>query len=207
MRFRLRSRPSPPEFRFLEPGPLVDAELELVPPSYNLLEAMMASCLHPLTMRDEPDAAMTSKADLMRQLDLWPGGRQPADPMLGTVASYHFWMQVQTGRDTPAVAGSVALRIAEGPEIEMYYGHTGYHVYPPYRGHRYAERAVRLLLPLARAHGLAVLWITANPDNYASRRTCERLGATFVDVVPVPRKHVLYKRGDHHKCRYRIELA
>src|SRR5690606_16464669 len=71
MRFSLKPRPSPPAFRFLEPGRLVDRELELVPPSYALLEAVMASCLHPRTLREEPDAAMTSKTDLMRQLDQW----------------------------------------------------------------------------------------------------------------------------------------
>lgn len=167
----------------------------------------MASCMHPLTMRDQPDAAMTSKADLMRQLDLWPDGHQPPDPMIGTVPSYHFWMRIETESGVPAVAGSVALRIATGAEMELYYGHVGYHVYPPYRGHHYAERSVRLLLPLARAHGLKELWITANPDNIASRRTCERLGSEFVEVVPVPRRHPLYKRGDHQKCRYRLPLG
>ena len=41
---------------------------------------------------------------------------------------------------------------------------------------------------LARAHGHSLLWITCNPDNLASRRSCERLGAQYVDIVPVPRE-------------------
>ena len=36
---------------------------------------------------------------------------------------------------------------------------------------------MRLLLPLARRHGLQTVWITCNPDNWASRRTCELAGA------------------------------
>ena len=58
------------------------------------------------------------------------------------------------------------------------------------------------LLPLTQRHGLDVLWITCNPDNIASRRTCERLGATLVDIIPVPKDHELYARGDHQKCTH-----
>ena len=77
---------------------------------------------------------------------------------------------------------------------------------PPARGRRYAERSCRLLFPLARAHGIKTLWITCNPDNFASRRTCERLGMRLIDTVPVPDTDPLYARGDRVKCRYRIEL-
>jgi tagatose 1,6-diphosphate aldolase len=62
-------------------------------------------------------------------------------------------------------------------------------------------------MPLARRHGINPLWITCNPDNHASRRTCERLGATLVEIVPVPVGHTLYQRGEREKCRYRVDLA
>jgi len=60
--------------------------------------------------------------------------------------------------------------------------------------------------PLARRHDLGVVWITCNPDNWASRRTCELAGAQFVEIVPVPEDHELYLQGDRQKCRYRIDL-
>jgi tagatose 1,6-diphosphate aldolase len=104
------------------------------------------------------------------------------------------------------IAGGIGLRIGSNQKIEMYYGHLGYHVYPPARGRHYAERSVRLLLPLARRHGLTTLWITCNPDNLGSRRTCEHLGATLVSIVPVPEDDTLYARGDREKCRYRLNL-
>jgi tagatose 1,6-diphosphate aldolase len=104
------------------------------------------------------------------------------------------------------IAGAIGFRIGSNHTIEMYYGHFGYHVYPPARGHHYAERACRLLLPLAYRHGLRTLWITCNPDNYASRRTCERLGARLVSIVPVPEEDALYVRGDREKCRYSLDL-
>ena len=88
----------------------------------------------------------------------------------------------------------------------MYSGNVGYHVYPPARGRHFAERASRLLFGLARRHGMERLWITCNPDNLASRRTCERLGMHLVDTVPVPDTDPLYARGDRLKCRYRLDL-
>jgi tagatose 1,6-diphosphate aldolase len=86
----------------------------------------------------------------------------------------------------------------------MYLGHVGYNVYPPARGRRLAARAVRLLLPFARRLGLSPLWITCNPDNLASRRTCEIAGGRLIDVVPLPADHPLHARGEREKCRYRF---
>src|SRR5215204_4797163 len=73
-------------------------------------------------------------------------------------------------------------------------------------GHRFAERSCRLILPLARRHGFDTLWITCNPDNVASRRTCERLGAELVGIVDVPPDNDVYERGSERKCRYRLAL-
>ena len=50
------------------------------------------------------------------------------------------------------------------------------------------------------------LWITCNPDNFASRCTCERLGCKLVEIVRVPPGHTLYQRGEFEKCRYRLDL-
>ncbi len=195
------------DFRHLDPGRLVDGELDLVPPAVDLVEAVMAACMHPLTVRQEPEMASTTRQELLHLIQLHPGGLQKGNPFGASVPGYHFWMRIETPAEGMSIAGGVSLRIGWTKDVELYYGHIGYHVYPPFRGRHYAERAVRLLLPLARAHGLKTLWITTNPDNHASRRTCERLGATLVEIVSVPKHHALYQRGDHAKCRYRIKLA
>jgi tagatose 1,6-diphosphate aldolase len=62
-----------------------------------------------------------------------------------------------------------------------------------------------LLLPLARSHGLMTIWITCNPDNFASRRTCELAGATLVEIVDLPEDNDMYQRGERQKCRYRLD--
>jgi tagatose 1,6-diphosphate aldolase len=104
------------------------------------------------------------------------------------------------------MAGGVGLRVGYTAELELYSGHIGYHVYPPARGRHLAERACRLLLNLARRHEMSELWITCNPDNFASRRTCERLGAQFVETVLIPADHPFYLRGERAKCRYLLRL-
>ena len=131
----------------------------------------------------------------------------PADPIKKYSPSYHFIMHVH-GRvfSGGSDAGRINLRIGENRDLEYYAGHIGYNVAPAFRGHHYAGRACRLLLPLVRMHGLRTLWITCNPDNIASRRTCEWLGAQFVEIVPVPVDHEIYFSGDREKCRYRLDL-
>jgi tagatose 1,6-diphosphate aldolase len=102
--------------------------------------------------------------------------------------------------------GRIQLRVRNTHHTLMYEGHVGYRVFPEYRGHRYAARACRLLVPLARRHGMEALWITCDPDNAASRRTCELAGAQLVEIVDVPEESDMYLRGVRQKCRYRIDL-
>jgi tagatose 1,6-diphosphate aldolase len=102
--------------------------------------------------------------------------------------------------------GFINLRVGQGENLIRYRGHIGYGVNPEYRGHGYAARACCLLLPLSRRHGLNPLWITCNPDNIASRKTCERLGAQLVEVVTVPEGTEAYRAGARQKYRYRLGL-
>lgn len=128
---------------------------------------------------------------------------RPADPDRGLVPEYGFRMTLAGG---DAEIGGINLRIGDTERLRLYAGHFGYGVHPEQRGHRYAARACRLLLPLARRHGLKTLWVTCNPENVASRRTCELAGARFVEIVDVPEDTDIYQRGEHQKCRYRVDL-
>jgi tagatose 1,6-diphosphate aldolase len=51
------------------------------------------------------------------------------------------------------------------------------------------------------------LWITCNPENVASRRTCEFAGAEFVEIVDLPTNIDMYLEGERQKCRYRLAVA
>lgn len=125
----------------------------------------------------------------------------PADPAREWLPDYAFEMRVN-GRK----AGRLNMRIGETPAIAGYHGHIGYAVEPEFRGNHYAERACRMVLPIAKAHGQDVVWICCNPNNAASRRTLERLGAELVEIVPLPESSPLHAMGDRESCRYRLVI-
>ena len=129
--------------------------------------------------------------------------RSPSNIAMDQMPAYVFDMRHTL---TNQRMGGIDLRLGDSYNLCMYGGQIGYGVDPVYRGQHYAARAVRLLLPLARQHGFSELWITCNPDNFASRRSCELAGAKLVGIVPIPEDLDLYQEGEREKCRYRIEL-
>jgi tagatose 1,6-diphosphate aldolase len=196
-------------FVFLDPGPLRDGDLQLIPPEPSWIDPVLLACQHPLTVREDPLDAATTRAKLLEFLKVAPMGRQDGDSGVGRLPAYHFWMRVDPPVGDPPIkiAGGMGLRIGTNREIELYSGNIGYHVYPPARGRHFSERACRLVFPLARRHGMDHLWITCNPDNVASRRTCERLGATLVEIVTIPKDHPFRARGETEKCRFFVDLT
>ena len=136
-------------------------------------------------------------------LELVLAERYPGNPDVGHVPEYKFKI-MRVGQDKRI--GHIHVRIGDNEHIVMYAGNIGYGVDEEYRGHRYAARSCRLLLPLARSHGLEALWITSNPDNVASRRTCELVGAEFVEIVDLPKDTDMYQKGERQKCRCRLDL-
>ena len=192
-------------FEFVDPGPLRDGELSLVQPALADADDFLISARHPLCLGSED--ANVSRDGLRAFLKAAPLGRESPNTFLGRSAAYRFWMRLHPAAGVPIpVGGTLSLRVGEGRDLRCYFGHVGYSVFPPARGRRLAERAVRLVLPLARAHGMHELWITCNPDNAPSRRTCERLGAVYVETVDLPRGHPLYRRGERQKCRYLLVI-
>ena len=125
-----------------------------------------------------------------------------ADSQREWVPAYHFSM---VHRQSTAVMGSIDLRIGSTDKLVLYRGQIGYNVKPKFQGHHYAARSVRLLLPLAARHQLNPVWITCDPDNLASRRTCELAGAEFVEIIEVPPDEEMYQFGVRQKCRYKLD--
>jgi predicted acetyltransferase len=122
---------------------------------------------------------------------------------LHSVPAYFFSI-VDAASGEPA--GNINLRLGWDENLVLYAGHIGYGVDEAWRGRRFAARATRLLAPLAARHGFPELWITCNPDNVASRRSCELAGAAYVETVEVMPGSAYYERGIRQKCRYRLNL-
>ena len=194
-------------FSFYPQQSFVDDDLELIAPDPKWIDAILRECSDRQTRAIDPHLAQTTRQSLTDFLIAAPCGRVAGDLKRHVVPASHFWLR---WRDDVTrryrMAGGIGVRLASTPDIEQYAGHIGYHVYPPARGRHFAERACRMLLPLLKFHQFGTIWITCNPDNLPSRRTCERLGAIYMETVDVPITHPFYARGERQKCRYRWEI-
>ncbi len=182
-----------------------DRELALVQPAARWIDDMLETCQHPISWGDS--GAQWTRQRLLDFVNDYPLGHELGDSFLGRAPTYYFWMRLLPEyRPIVPMAGTISFRVSDTTQIRRYAGHIGYGVFPPARGHHYAERATRLLIPLAKMHGMDHLWITCNPDNFPSRRTCERLGAELVETVDIPPGNPFYQRGERQKCRYYLKL-
>ena len=182
----------------------IDGDLELVAPAARHIDDFLLACAHPQCWADP--ATHWTRDQLCGFVQRHPNGtfgHHAGDRWPG----FHFWMRLMpVSRPIVPFAGTISLRLGTDDDLVRYWGHVGYGVFPPTRGQHYAERSCRLILPLAKQQGLHEVWLTTNPENIPSRRTCERLGATLVEIVDVPESHPLFRKGDRQKCRYRIAV-
>jgi predicted acetyltransferase len=126
----------------------------------------------------------------------------PANEEKGYVPAYEFKMiNLKTGQKI----GYISLRIGNNENIK-YGGHVGYEVNESFRGYHYAARSLQLLFPFIKKHDLNPLWITCNPENIPSRKTCEYVGGKLIEIVDLPEHNDQYQRGERQKCRYRFDL-
>jgi predicted acetyltransferase len=130
--------------------------------------------------------------------------KRPAGFKKGWVPFYDFAIRL-AGK--PEQIGHVGLRIGNVELVTMYGGHIGYSINEEHRGHHYAAKACRLVGQVARDYGFKELWITCNPDNYASRKTIETIGGEFIEIVDLPKDNDMYQAGDRQKCRYKWSLV
>ena len=102
--------------------------------------------------------------------------------------------------------GKISIRI--GDNYHAYYnGHIGYEVNEADRGHCYALAALRLVLPVARYHGMERIYITCDVSNTASRRTIERAGAKLLEITPIPTDYFAWYDGIEDHCIYELTLT
>ncbi|MCL1830646.1 MAG: GNAT family N-acetyltransferase [Oscillospiraceae bacterium] len=136
------------------------------------------------------------------EIFLYLQNKVEADSDLGYVPAYCFDIYLF---DTNENVGRCELRVGDTDQI-YYAGNIGYTIYMKYRGNRYAMKASILLLELAKRHFMEKLIITCNPDNFASIRTCELLGARYIETVDIPSDNIMYRLGDRKKNIYEILL-
>lgn len=122
----------------------------------------------------------------------------PAEGKDGLAPFYHFRIATADGVEV----GHINLRVGMSEHVQLCAGHVGYAIAESFRGHHYALQACRALAPFALVMYQEII-LTCDPDNHASMRTIERLGATFIDEVAIPNHDPGYARGARRKRRYR----
>lgn len=120
----------------------------------------------------------------------------------GYVPAYYFEI---VRCDDDIEVGKCDLRVGHNYNTK-YGGNIGYEIFEPYRGNHYASKACKLLFLLARKHKMSNVIITCDPDNIASRKTCEYSGAELIEIINVPSWNEMYKIGRRKTCQYKVEL-
>ena len=119
------------------------------------------------------------------------------EPERGLVPYYHFRIVLADGTDV----GHINFRVGDREHIHVFAGHIGFVIEESFRGNGYALQAARAIAPLV---GMIyeVVTITCDPDNFASIRTIEKLGAVYADTVDIPPHDPSYRHGARVKRRY-----
>lgn len=125
----------------------------------------------------------------------------PEDKDKGLVPFYHFRIALPDGSDI----GYINFRVGDIPHIMNTAGHIGYEIKEQFRGHAYSYHACCALLPFVSKTYPSVI-MTANPENNASIKIIERLGANFIEETIVPPEDPSYKNGARIKRKYELVL-
>jgi len=132
------------------------------------------------------------------EIDLKIEDKTPSNEEKGYVPAYKYRITRHNSNDS---IGNIDIRI--GYNDNLYYGgHIGYRIEKSYRGNSYASKACKIIKQVAIAHGMDKLIITCNPDNSPSRRTCEKAGLKFNEIVDLPSHNEMYQEGARQKCIY-----
>ncbi|MDE7052823.1 MAG: GNAT family N-acetyltransferase [Lachnospiraceae bacterium] len=119
---------------------------------------------------------------------------ETGDKKRNWVPAYHFSINSLNGTKI----GVCDLRI--GYNDNLYFcGHIVYRVFPEYRGNHYAGKACLLLFQLTKKHNMEYLYITCNPDNYASKKTCEYAGGKLLEIAELPEGNDMRDNGEFKK--------
>ena len=119
------------------------------------------------------------KTIISDELELFLFEMQMENPLKKTPPTYVFQIKSHNNE----TLGMIRLRLTNDTDFLNYFGHVGYFIKTKARGHYYAAKALKMLLPLAKVHNITPLIITCNPDNIPSIKTCQKVGATHLKTL------------------------
>lgn len=101
--------------------------------------------------------------------------------------------------------GKISIRIGHN-DHSYYNGHIGYEIDTAYRGHHYSLDAARLVLEVARYHGMTFLYVTCKESNQASRKIIQSLGGELLEITEVPSSYFAWVEGMGPYCIFKVQL-
>lgn len=101
--------------------------------------------------------------------------------------------------------GKISIRIGENYH-SYFNGHIGYEIDEAYRGHKYSFYAAKLVLQVAKEHGMEFIYITCNESNKASKKVIEYLGGELIEVAPIPKDYFGWYEGIEPHCIFKKKL-
>ena len=115
-----------------------------------------------------------------------------------------YWYEI-IPKELNKPVGKISIRL--GNNYHSYYnGHIGYEVDEEYRGCGYSYQAAKMVLTVAKEHGMYFLYLVCDEDNIASYRTIERLGAVLVEVVVPPKDYFGWYEGIPAQRIYKLDI-
>ncbi len=101
--------------------------------------------------------------------------------------------------------GRISMRI--GHNFHSYYnGNIGYEIEENFRGNNFAFKACKLVLPIAKAHGMNEIFLTCDENNIPSYKTIEKLGGELIEIKKPPKNYFAYRENMKKQRIYRLYL-
>lgn len=101
--------------------------------------------------------------------------------------------------------GKISVRI--GYNYHSYYnGHIGYEIDKKYRGNNYSFYACKVVLQVARYHGMNLINLTCNESNKASRKIIEKLDSKLIETIFAPKNYFGWYEGMEKQCIYELKF-
>ena len=115
-----------------------------------------------------------------------------------------YWYEI-IPKELNKPVGKISIRLGNNYH-SCYNGHIGSEVDEEYRGHSYAYQAAKMVLPVAKEHGMDFLYLVCDEDNAASYKTIEKLGARLLEIAVPPKDYFGWYEGHPAQRIYKLEL-
>ena len=116
----------------------------------------------------------------------------------------YYWYEI-IPKELNKPVGKISIRLGDNSH-SYYNGHIGYEVDEEYRGHGYSYQAAKMVLPVAKEHGMNRIYLVCDEDNAASYKAIEKLGAELVEKVVPPKDYFGWYEGMPVQKIYRLEI-